>query len=347
MRIHSLTLYRFIASFFVVFFHYGRETALAQSVFFVGTVMFFFVLSGYVFTLRYFDRKIVYKDFLKARLYRIAPAYFVALFLTVLLKASPFSKRVFIFSLFFVQAWFPPLSSWLNGLTWYISVIMSFYLIFPFILQSLKEKLPRAKNFLLVIFLFWVFSMSVSTNLYNTNFYRPYPSIQHDLIFYFPPVHLASFLLGIAGAYYYLSIKGRKISLLFIRAGVFSSLLLSFLVLNNRQWFGDVLGFSLPTSAGLYAPIFMALLLFSSLLERMRSIAWLDNPVFNFLGNISYVVYVFQLPIHYAYTEYLQPVLSVERENVFYVYFLCLLVFSALFNNFVEKPLIQLLKRKF
>ncbi len=255
MRIYTLSIYRFIASFFLVFFHYGRNTVLSESVFFIGTVIFFFVLSGYVLTLGYSEKEIVFLKYFKARIYRIAPVYFLGLFIAALLQAYPVSKRAFLFSLFFLQAWFPPAPNMINGQAWYLSALIFLYLIFPLILLIIKRIKPHASKLILLAFLFWSFSLSISTNLLNSRFYKPYPSISHDLIFYFPPVHLASFFLGIAGAYYYLSIKDRKFSPLLIRTGLVLSIIGTVAVLNNSDLFSNFFGFSLPISAGLYIPM--------------------------------------------------------------------------------------------
>ncbi len=347
MRIYSLQIYRFIASFFLVFFHYGRNTALSKSVFFVGTVIFFFVLSGYVLTLGYMEKEISFWKYFKARIYRIAPVYFLGLFIAALLQAEPISKRAFVFSLFFLQAWFPPSPNMINGQAWYISALMFLYLIFPLILLIIKSVRPQVHKLILYALLFWIFSLSVSTNLLNSRFYKPYPSISHDLIFYFPPVHLASFFLGIAGAYYYLSIKDRKFAPLLIRAGLILSIIGSLVVLNNYNWFSNVFGFSLPVSAGLFAPLFLVLILFSSLSERISTPEWLKHHLFNFLGELSYPIYVLQLPFFYIYMTFLQPFLGIETQNIFYVYFLLLFLFSIVINKYFEKPLVRLLARKF
>ncbi len=348
MRIHSFPIYRFIASFFLVFFHYGRSTELANSVFFVGTVIFFFVLSGYVLTLGYIEKKVVFWDYFKARLYRIAPVYFLALFIATLLQTVPLSKRAFIFSLFFLQAWFPPAPNMINGQAWYISALMSLYVIFPFILLVIKSIKPKTGKLVVYALIFWAFSLTVSTNLLNTpKFYKPYPSVSHDLIFYFPPVHLASFLLGVAGAYYFLSIKTRKFSPLFIKIGLFLSIIITIGLLNNSVWVSNVLGFTLPISAGLYAPLFLALILFSSLAEKIRTPKWLQHPFFAYLGDLSYPIYVLQLPFFYMYMKYLQPLLNIETKSIFYAYFLLLFIFSMLVNKYFEKPLTRLLARKF
>ncbi len=347
MRVHSFQIYRFIASFFLVFFHYGRGTQLAQSVFWIGTVIFFFVLSGYVLTLGYIEKEIPFWDYFKSRLYRIAPVYFLALFIVVLLQPTPISKRAFVLSLFFLQAWFPPAPNMINGQAWYLSALMFLYFVFPFVLLIIKKIKPQARKLILYALLFWAFSLLISTNLLNTpKFYKSYPSIAHDLIFYFPTVHLGSFFLGIAGAYYFLAIKERKISPLLVKIGLALSIVGSIVVLNNSGWFNNFFGLSLPISAGLYAPLFLALILFSSLAEGFSTPNWLKHPRLNYLGELSYPIYVLQLPFFYIYMQFLQPLLKIEKANIFYVYFFFLFLFSVIVNKLFEKPLTRLLIRK-
>jgi len=188
--------------------------------------------------------------------------------------------------------------------------------------------------------------MALSTNLLNSRFYRAYPSISHDLIFYFPLVHLASFVLGIAGVYYYRSIEDRKFAPLLIRVGLAISIVGTVAVLNNSPWFDNFFGLSLPVSAGLFAPLFLVLILFSSLSEIISTPKWLKHRFFDFLGELSYPIYVFQLPFFYIYMKYLQPTFNIEAKNIFYVYFFFLFIFSILINKYFDKPLALLIRRK-
>ena len=89
-QINSLTATRAIAAIMVYIFHFGRDIYpfnKLNSVFGCGniSVSYFFVLSGFVLFISYFKNKFTWGGFLAKRLIRIAPAYFIALGISVLL----------------------------------------------------------------------------------------------------------------------------------------------------------------------------------------------------------------------------------------------------------------------
>jgi len=347
VRIYNLTIYRFIAALIIVFFHYGRDTILSQHVFFVGTINFFFVLSGFVLTLTYLIKDMSFSRYFRARVYRIAPVYWLALLVTLLLQTEPISKRAAVLSVFFLQSWFPPYPATLNGPGWYLSVMMFFYLIFPQILAYIKFKQLQPGKLLALSSVVWLFTQIILTNLLNSPFYKPYPSIPHDLIFYFPISHFSSFLLGIAGAYLYLDFREKDFPSYMIILGLILSFAGCFVVLNYGGWINRQIGFALPYSAGVASPLFLALILFSSFAEKRFSGEWLNNSVFNLLGQASYAVYIFQLPFQKFYLRYLSQLVNTRPELDFYYYLVFLIVFSIAINKFFETPVRCLLFEKF
>ncbi|MBT3880231.1 MAG: hypothetical protein HON76_21990 [Candidatus Scalindua sp.] len=59
MRVEILTFFRFIAAVIVVIFHFGRDATGFSGVLIAGPQMvtFFLVLSGFVMTLSYLNKK--------------------------------------------------------------------------------------------------------------------------------------------------------------------------------------------------------------------------------------------------------------------------------------------------
>ena len=123
MRIESLTFFRFIAASIVVIFHYGRGTALADLApgFLTAgpeMVSFFFVLSGFVLMIAYWNRELDTKKFLRARLARIVPIYYLALIAVLFLESADFEMRAVLLNVSFLQSWFPPYPLTINIPAW-------------------------------------------------------------------------------------------------------------------------------------------------------------------------------------------------------------------------------------
>ena len=91
-NIPALTSLRFFAALVVVFFHYNlvrRLSPLSVGDFGYRAVTFFFVLSGFIPAYAHGipngGLNVPLKTFIKARLVRISPAYYLAIFMIVLL----------------------------------------------------------------------------------------------------------------------------------------------------------------------------------------------------------------------------------------------------------------------
>jgi peptidoglycan/LPS O-acetylase OafA/YrhL len=112
----SLSILRFIAAIIVILFHHRKGSEILQDAPAVLTagpqmVTFFFVLSGFVLVLAYYDKEqFSLKKYFVKRSTRIIPVYFIALFLCL---AIAFVKGTTdpvatILNMLFLQAWFPP-----------------------------------------------------------------------------------------------------------------------------------------------------------------------------------------------------------------------------------------------
>ena len=350
MKINTLTFYRFLAASIVVFFHYGRNTSfvsLSPGFLTAGPEMvsFFYVLSGFVMVVAYWDRDFNPSSYYRARLVRILPAYFLALLAALFLETVSYTKRAVVINALFLQAWFPPYPMSINGPSWSLSVEMFFYLIFPLLLWILKPRKVRATIFLMAAIGIWLFGLAILTNLLNSPIYEPYPSIPNDMIFYFPLSHFSTFLLGVAGGYFY--IQWRKtvnINKWFLRLGVAITMIVIIIALNNRGTIESIARMAIPFAAGFFAPLFLLLILLTSLLSQTSSKELLGNKVFVLLGDASYTLYIFQRPFRQFLDAYIFPTLGLSGDNAFYFYFFCLILFSIAVFLFVEKPIKRLLK---
>lgn len=190
--IFQLDAMRFAAIFWIVVFHCGRQVYTFNSIFilqelaasgnlFVG---FFFSLSGYVLALRYYGEPIDYRDYVFARIARIYPLHlgvviaFTLLFLfqgTLIEHLPAIACNVLL-----VQAWASPYPLSLNSPAWYLSCLMFFYIIFPYLIR-LFEQTALSLTALLII-AFYLLSFIVMAMLLQT-VYVGFPSTSHDIVF--------------------------------------------------------------------------------------------------------------------------------------------------------------------
>ena len=352
MKIKSLTIFRFLAASIVVIFHYGKNTTLANIApgFLTAgpeMVSFFFVLSGFVMMIANWDRQLEPAKYYRERFARIAPTYYMAFLIALFVETAVYGRRAVVFNALFLQAWFPPYPVSINGPSWSLSVEMFFYLTFPLLWGMLKPKRLNPIIVMVSSFFVWLFSQLVLMNLLNSPFYKPYPSIPHDLIFYFPLSHFSSFLLGVSGGYLYMSNK-RKVKWrswpLF--AGSLVTCTLIFLALSSENLLTKSLHANIPFDAGVFAPLFLLLILMASLTEETFSTHQFNFRLFVLLGDASYAVYMLQRPFHQIFEKYVFPWLSLSDEYLFYLYFICLVVFSVLVFLWFEKPVKRLLVGK-
>jgi peptidoglycan/LPS O-acetylase OafA/YrhL len=349
MRIESLTFFRFIAASIVVIFHYGRGTTLvnlAPKFLTAGPEMvsFFFVLSGFVLMIAYWNRESNTKRFLQARMARITPVYYLALGATLLLGSINFEKWALALNVLFLQSWVPPYPLSLNSPAWSLSIEMFFYLSFPVTIKILRSKPIQPLKLFGLTFAFWLFTQSILISLLNSSFYRPYPSTSHDLIYYFPLSHLSTFTLGVAGGYYYLTAGREKTRPSWLLLSGFLATCVSiFYAISYKGIIAKWFGMKIPFAAGSFAPLFLLLILFATFSQKTRMIHLLSNRFFALLGNASYAVYIFQLPFHQFMETYIFPTLNLSEEASFYFYFFALTVFSILVYFLFEKPLKKLI----
>lgn len=221
-HLEALTSLRFFAAFYVVLFHY---TSIPGSVFegqvtrlgYTG-VSFFFVLSGFILAHNYHQ-----VDFAKpgalyryglARFSRIYPVYLLSLLagtpflLASLGKVVPgvtttMAASSLLVSPFALQAWFPGTACSLNCPSWSISVEAFFYLMLPFLLTAimrnpLKELLTTLSYwFVATAAYMWVWAIVSPHGSVLLSQPSPTQEIAAQWIKYFPPGRLPEFCLGI------------------------------------------------------------------------------------------------------------------------------------------------------
>ncbi len=157
-------------------------------------VVFFFILSGFLLTLRHDFEKIdvpSWWSFVQRRARRVYPLHLVvwAMFMALFVAFSiPFDPATVTLNALLLQAWFPVRDIYLsvNKPIWFLSSLMFCYACFP-LLRCLQHRVR----------LRWqVLAMVVVTPLLWWGYTLLTPG-QLDFTYFFPPLRLIDFALGI------------------------------------------------------------------------------------------------------------------------------------------------------
>jgi peptidoglycan/LPS O-acetylase OafA/YrhL len=337
MRIDQLTFTRFIAALTIVLYHFGDKSHSLYKFFsvFISNigVSYFFVLSGFVMIVAYQGDKLVPYKYYINRLARIYPIYLIALFLVVIPRLV-FHKSIdsisFLLNALLLQSWIPTYSQTIHAPGWSLSVEFFFYLLFPLIMNVLYRK-TNFNTLLFLIILFWIITQLV-LNILLANF-QTNSNFINDLMLYHPIMHLNEFLLGNLTGLAFLKLKEKSIN---VNTQIL--LLIVFLFL-----FVLLLKYPLPLNYhnGFLAIVFCPIILLLAISEnRLTNILKIKPLVY--LGDISYGIYILQVPIYYYFASIFKY-LNIKPYFICYMGFLLLI--SSLSYSFVEKPVRNLIKK--
>ncbi len=340
--IRSLTRVRFFAALWVVIFHWRASWAVNidnyTGFFEAGRlgVDIFFVLSGFVLAHVYFPRvragTFDYARFLVARLARIYPLHvfmfgFVAAMLvgSAMLGVAPqsdaFPLQHIIPNLLLIQAWgFTPGPTW-NVPAWSISAEWFAYLLFPvFALVGLKFIHKPVWGFLLGLALFFAFD-----RVYLALVGSPLPSATDNFgILRVVPEFLMGFML-------YLMARHRPLMSKWLRNGGLA-LTVGVLVL-AAHWRAD---------ERFIALLSVPLVYFLAELSKVKSTRPMRLDPAEYLGRVSYSVYLLHVPFFMAAYNLMEDVLGWVDGPLSTLWMLALLVIffpiCMLSYHFVENP---------
>lgn len=346
----NLDSLRFFAASYTIFFHYWSFSGNDILNNFVShghiSVSFFFILSGYVLSYSYHHEKFSHLNqflkFIRNRLYRLAPLYYLSLILSLPLYFKHLEKIsltildhiIVIFShLSFTQALIPSskfLSVW-NIHTWSLSVEAYLYILCPLILIWVNNKAKTN----LIRFFFIITCINTSIYFYyffNPNFIQIIPNN-------FAPLYTGLFAVGIIAAKYYIRFKEKLSSyskLLFWG----STLLLTVLfILDLEKSFYNALNPIINIS-------FLLLILGAS--DENNSTRFLSHKVLKKLGESSYAMYILQAPIKILTQQIYSKVLGFENMTG-WIYnltvYLSIVVVSLFITNYYDKFFRNILKR--
>jgi len=337
----QLTFTRFIAAILIVLFHFGKNTAPFNNPAIsplIGLapagVSYFFLLSGFILSSVYYKNTedLNKKQYYLKRFARIYPVYILALLILVgfffLTKQIIDLKAVFL-QIFLLQAWFPNFIQTLNIPSWSLSVEVFFYLLFPFLLYSLKQ---IKKRWLLILtsLSFWFLSLVIY-------YYGLNSGLNINFFNYNPLLHLNSFVLGIVSYLLFKELKPISTAKSLI-CTFFPLIFIAVLLLLHAP----ILHYN---NNGLLAPLF-AISLIGLASNHSYLSKFLSFRPFILLGNISYGIYILQVPLHAWWDAIFNRYLT-NYQNLQLPGFIILLICASFISfKFVEEPIRQYLKQK-
>ena len=348
MRIDELTFFRYIAASIVVIFHFGTDATGFGGVLAAGPQMvtFFFVLSGFVMGISYFNREINNKSYWWARIARIMPVYILAIVLMVAssyLQGKEVNNLSLVLNLSLLQAWFSPHPLSINGPGWSLSVETFFYLTFPFLLYGIKSRNLSVKHMMIASLLVWGVTQIITTWVLSAGLYGGFPSFSHDLIYYFPLTHFCSFIIGVYGAMWVLekkySITNNTISLFIV--GISTAILV--ILLNNETEISNFFELEFAFSSSFFAPLFLIFIIAVSIC-RSKLIRMFSARPLLLLGEASFSLYILQIPIHQIYEKYIVSDLGLSPLSNFTLFFVILTITSIGSFLLFEKPAMNFIK---
>jgi len=355
LQLDQITFTRFIAALTVVFFHYGQSVFPANIPFLFENVTagpiavgYFYVLSGFIMAIAYYkpdknnQKAINKKKYWLARFARIYPVYLLALLLMVAAKYQDLAQNweTLPLHLLLLQSWAPGYPITLNTPGWSLSVEAFFYLCFPFLLIWVYKTGTKPLTIFTVVL--WIVTQVILLTQINSNSYAPKTDL-HDLIYYYPLMHLNTFVAGLLVGIYLKKNTDK------IQASNTLWLILSFtlifLLIWSRPHLESLLGFKIAFTNGLLAPAFLWFIFLlarhKGMITKVFSYGWLV-----LLGEASYSLYILQKPIHGIYDKLVVPRLALSETLHFYIFLILLIVVSILSFKYFENPLRKYLRSK-
>lgn len=336
MQIPQITFTRFIAALGVVFFHFGKN--IPPFDFFIVKnaylgVSYFYVLSGFIMIIAYYQSShINFNTYQKNRFSRIYPIYFVGVISQVLLTSN-YSIKQILLCLFAIQSWVPGYALALNTPGWSISVEIFFYLLFPLLFNK-YYKSTGIKKIALVIFFIFIITQIATAIRHLLPFHGIY--FNSSDFSYFPLVHLNQFLIGnLSGLLFIRYLKDNlnyKKTYWILLSIVGIALCLCLLIINYSRF---------SVHNGIMAILFAPIIIFISFDKGYLS-KFLSLKPLVYLGEISYSLYILQLPVYVLTSRYI----TIDNWMNLIIYIGILTIISIIAFESIEKPARNYFRKK-
>ncbi len=330
MFVPQLNILRFLAALAIVVFHYSNFRSLEAPACIENLVVrgnqavtFFFFLSGFVMYLSYSKRTVDFRSFMRARIARIMPLYWLVFsicLILILVFTDDRPKGINVILQFFaVHAWFPGKALELNYPSWSISVEFAFYAICPFLFGLIRRF--NFKKFAMFALSVWLCCQLVHILLLEGHIV-PNVEALYQLILYHPLMHMGTFLFGMIAANMFMTWKDQitiRVARLLWGAGIAIWL---YLMMSDNP--------IIPYGHnGLFSPIYAVILIGIS-----RDSGWhinlISHKLFITAGNVSYGIYILQAA--------LAMILIDEFGWSFFPFLIVLISLSWILYVYFEKP---------
>jgi peptidoglycan/LPS O-acetylase OafA/YrhL len=344
-----LTGIRAIAAYMVFIHHYNpfSEARFGHTLhsffgqFHIG-VTIFFVLSGFLICYNYYEKEVVFKDYLIKRFARIYPVYFLITSLTFVYFHFYFSKgiaidvRDYLYNITFLRGFFDDLKFTGIAQGWSLTVEEVFYLSAPvFFLLLRKNRVWLIALPVLFMLLGWILSNYVFSNVplgfMNDNFFVLNFTFFGRAIEFFCGIGLAIFILN-----------GKQISSTkFVTYfGIVSIIMCLYLLTIFNIEKKDAEGIMAITINNLLLPLFGIVPLFWGLTKEETIFSKiLSSNLMLLLGKSSYVFYLIHMGIFVV-------ILNKVSTNGWFQ-FIVLNIIAVVIFKLIEHPLHLNIKKKF
>ena len=331
----------FAALSVIVFHHYGVSVINGE----LG-VDLFFVLSGFLISFLLLTEKenfggITFGKFYMRRILRIWPLYFLILLLSIIfyISTSGWNKDLTnilpYYLLFSPNLVISPLSFAYGRVLWSVGAEEQFYLIWPWVIEKINIK--KILFFLFLTILVFTFSPHfidfLNVRYFNNN------ELLHNISWAIPKTGFAAMATGAVVAYFAIYQK-EKFNVIFSK--IFQYILL--LVLGVSWW----LNLKIPYIEKEYFCILFALVIANAALND-KVVFSLENRVFNYLGKISFGLYVFHLiglDLSIELFKYFNVKIGQPYHLIFILGVILTILLSSLSYNFFEKPFLKIKNSK-
>ena len=349
MRLDQITFTRFLAAIAIVVFHFGEGIMPfawkpVGFLFREGNigVSYFFILSGFIMVISYAGKgRIEAGSYYRKRIARIYPLYLLAIALYAawfLFSGAGMDYTGLALNVLLIQSWLPGYAISFNGPGWSLSVEAMFYLLFPLLFNTFYSKVQLGKLWLPVVAI-WALTQTILIVALHSKVLNDAHIKSHQLLFYFPLMHLNQFLTGNFAGLFFLKANDRlsgNYDLAILALLAVFSLLLKYPVghINAGSWYHD----------GLMAVIFVPFILLMAGNTGLITQVFKARPLI-LLGEISYGIYILQKPV-FLWSRQLVFYCKINNGTVkFYLFLGMLLLASVISYYLVEVPLRRLISK--
>lgn len=345
MKIYFKNLYglRFIASLIVMMYHFYGDFVIHGH---YGVVLFF-VLSGFLITFLLFEEKKEFTQinifkFYMRRALRIWPLYFLILFISVGLYfySNKNSNLITIvpFYLFFLPNVAFALNLTINkysSILWSVGSEEQFYLFWPLIVNFFKKKGFLRLNLFFIVF--FTFGPNI-IDFFNHNFF----SDSNIIITISKILNRTGFNCIATGAVFAYIYKYKTKLLKFICQKNIQ--LLNFMLIVILLIFNTKKLLFKGVDDQIYALLFGILIL--NLAINNQSIFKLENQILNYLGKISFGIYMYHLLL-IDFSFFIANKITINTHVLFIMSLALTISVSSISYHFFEKPFLNLKDKKF